>query len=112
MPYLEGFRLTLTKDVTESIRNSTFTPILPLKSKVTVRPIGTNIVFSIGILDKVMYSVTNLQTEVTQRENIHYEIPELEPEDGCFVRYVIQYDEHPYINIKGLTKEKSELNER
>ncbi|CAI2379105.1 unnamed protein product [Moneuplotes crassus] len=108
-PVKEGFTLTLCKDVTQEVKSSEFKPILPLKSEVTIRPMGSEIVFSMGVLEKVNYSITNLETEVTKKTKISYKIPKLEEEDSCEVRYIIKYEEHPYMNSKVVNMENSSV---
>ena len=49
-----------------------------------------------------MYSLENLETEVTQTQKVLYQVPQLEEEDTWFIRYVIRYKDHPYVNLRVL----------
>jgi len=101
-PIFDGFRLTLSKDITKKLKEEGHkfkTPVQP-KQIITVRTRGSNLVFSLGKVDKIMYEIHNLESDVTKKQIMKYKLPELDEEDTWFMRIVIKYADHPYVNSR------------
>ncbi|CAI2359393.1 unnamed protein product [Moneuplotes crassus] len=99
-PKGNGFILALYKDITQELKSSNFHPILPLGSKTTIRPTGSEIVFNMGTLSKIHYIITNPATESTHNPKILLQPPLLTTNDRCQIRYFITYSSHPHMNTE------------
>lgn len=101
-PLEEGFQVLISRDATQEMQEAgeNYEPSLKIKSYVILRPTGTSIVFTRGCVEKVMYLVTNFESQIRNKPFEHFTIPKLDKYDSCQIQYKIRYKNHPYINLK------------
>lgn len=101
-PLEDGFQLLISKDATQEIQEAdeNYEPLLRPKSYVILRPTGTSIVFTRGCVEKVMYQVTNLESQIRNKPFEHFNLPKLDKDDSCQIQYKIRYKNHAYVNLK------------
>lgn len=58
---------------------------------------------------RICYSVQNLETEVTKKTKLFYKVPKLEEDDSCEIRYVVKFEEHPFMNSRFVTGEGEQV---
>jgi len=94
--------MVLSKDVSEEMQllGDDYEPKLKIGTRIMVRPIGSSIVFVNGTIVKVIYSVSNMESEVRDKPFKHFTLPKLEADDSCQLQYLVKYQNHAYINLK------------